>query len=149
MIFKYGIQYELDNDFTNKELGDITPAVIVRRMCHKIYVNPDHNPKKNPTQVLSSYIAYANKAISYFILIRFMHWNELENPPVGNPTKSIPVNDLIKRVKIRRYENKAKRRRLGKRSRNKNTKWLSKKCIDTIMLRSEFLCHQFLDFKWR
>ena len=27
--FKEGTQYELDHNFTNKELGDITPAVIV------------------------------------------------------------------------------------------------------------------------
>ena len=35
----------------------------------------------------------------YFIPNILMHWNELANPPFCNPTKLIPVNDLIKIVK--------------------------------------------------
>ena len=52
--FKDGIQYELDHDFTNKEIGAITPDVIVRWMCLKFYVNPNPNPNDNPTQGRSS-----------------------------------------------------------------------------------------------
>ena len=95
-IFKDGIQYELDHDFMNKELGAITPAVIIRWMCLKVYGNPD--PNNNPTQGCSSSIAYAKKSIPYFIPNILMHWNELANPPFCNPTKLIPVNDLIKIV---------------------------------------------------
>ena len=39
------------------------------------------------------------KAFSYFTPNRLMHWNAMANPPCGNPTKSILVNDLIKKVK--------------------------------------------------
>ena len=50
MIFKDGIQYELEHDFTNEELGPITQAVIFRWMCLKFYVNPNLNPNNNPTK---------------------------------------------------------------------------------------------------
>ena len=54
MSFTDGIQYELDQDFTNKYLGDITPPVIIRWMCLKVYGNPEPNPNDNPTQGRSS-----------------------------------------------------------------------------------------------
>ena len=37
-----------------------------------------------------------------------MHWNELENIPVDNPTKSVPVNDLIKRLKNKEVQKHGK-----------------------------------------
>ena len=98
-IFKDGIQYELDHYFTNRELGAITPPVIVRWMCLKVYGNLDRDPNDNPTQGWSSSIACAKKVISHFMPNILMNWNELADPPVGNPTKSIPVNDIIVRVK--------------------------------------------------
>ena len=55
-----------------------------------------------------------------------MHWNELANHPVDNPTKSVPVNDMNKKLKIRRYKNKAKFLHPRNRSWNNNTKGLSK-----------------------
>ena len=51
MIFKDGTQYELDHGFTNEELGDTTPAVIVHWVSLKVYGNPNPNPNDNPTQV--------------------------------------------------------------------------------------------------
>ena len=48
--FKFCIQYELDHYFTNRELGAITPPVIVRWMCLKVYGNLDRDPNDNPTQ---------------------------------------------------------------------------------------------------
>ena len=35
-------------------------------------------------------------------------WNALSNPPAGNPTKSGPVNDLIKRVKKKEVRKQGK-----------------------------------------
>ena len=98
MSFNDGIQYELYHDFTKRYLGAITPPVIFRCMCLKVYGNPDPDPNNNPTQDRSSSIAYAKKAMSYFIPNRLRHYNELTDPPVCNPTESIPVNDLIKIV---------------------------------------------------
>ena len=48
--FKDGIQYELDHNFTKKDLGAITPAVIFLLMCIKYYGNPNTNQTNNLTQ---------------------------------------------------------------------------------------------------
>ena len=37
-----------------------------------------------------------------------MYWNELANTPVNNPTKSVPVNDLIKRLKNKEVQKQGK-----------------------------------------
>ena len=108
MSFKDGIQYEFDHQFTNEELGEITPEIIVRWMCLKVYGNPNPGQNDNPTQGRSSALAYAKKAISYFMPNKLMPWNELANPPIGNPTKSIPVNELIKRVKKKEVRKQGK-----------------------------------------
>ena len=44
-----------------------------------------------------------------------MPWNELANPPVGNPTKSILVDDLIKRVTKKEVRKQGKRSQALKR----------------------------------
>ena len=86
-------------NFTNEELAQITPETIVRWMCVKAYGIPDSGPNDNPTEGRSSALAFAKKAISYFMPNKLMSWNALANPPVGNPTKSIAVNNIIKLVK--------------------------------------------------
>ena len=97
--FNDGIQYELDHNVTNKELGAITPAVIFCWICLEVYGNPDTNLYDNPTQGRSSSIAYEEKDISYYMPNRLMYCNDLATPPVENPIKSILVNYLIKILK--------------------------------------------------
>ena len=67
-------------------------------MCFKVYgiKEPNFDVDK-PTKGRSSSLEYAKKAISFFMPNRLMPWNarSLE----GNPTKSVEVNNLIKRVK--------------------------------------------------
>lgn len=46
---------------------------------------------------------------------KLMSWNVMASPPVGNPTKSIPLNELIKLVK------KKEARKLGKPSQARGT----------------------------
>ena len=48
------------------------------------------------------------KAIPHFMPNILMHLNELANPPVGNPTKSIVVNDLVKIVKKKKVQKQVK-----------------------------------------
>ena len=63
-------------------------------MC-KAYGIPDPGPNDNPTEGRSSALTFAQRAISYFMPNKLMSWNVLANPPVGNPTKSVVVNNLI------------------------------------------------------
>ena len=47
--FKGGIQYALDYDFMNEDLGSITTAEIVLWTHLKVYGNPGTNLNNNPT----------------------------------------------------------------------------------------------------
>ena len=101
MSFKDGINYLPTYDFSKLELAKVVPEDIVRWMCLKVYGTPDPTHDANPTLGRSTSIAYAKKAISYFMPNKLMQWNEMTDPPVGNPTKSAAVNDLIKLVKMK------------------------------------------------
>ena len=82
-------------------------------MC-KAYGIPDPGPNDNPTKDRSSDLAFVKKAISYFMPNQIMSWNALANSPVGNPTKSIAANSLMKIVKkkvVRRQGKPYKRER--------------------------------------
>lgn len=108
MSFRDGVLYDKHHVFTNAELGAIIPTEIVRWMCLKVYGTPDPDIDDNPTEGRSSSIEYHKKALSFFMPNKHMHWNALANPPVGNPTKSIPVNELIKRVKKKEVRKEGK-----------------------------------------
>lgn len=108
MKFRDGVDYDNGHHFTNAELGTIVPVEIVRWMCVKVYGMPDPGAHDNPTEGRSSSLEYFKKALSYFMPNKLMTWNELAYPPVGNPTKSIPVNELIKRVKKKEVRKQGK-----------------------------------------
>ena len=68
-------------------------------MCLKVYGNPDPGIDDNPTEGRSTSLEFYKKALSFFMPNKLMPWNELANPPLGNPTRSVPVKELIKRVR--------------------------------------------------
>ena len=52
------------------------------------------DPEANdPTEGRSSALAFAQKAISYFMSNKLMAWNVLENPPVGIPNVRIILSN--------------------------------------------------------
>ena len=87
MSFKDGVNYASDREFTNEELAQITPETIVRWMCVKAYGIPDPGPNDNPTEGRSSALAFAKKAISYFMPNRClgMRWQILQSEIQLNP----------------------------------------------------------------
>jgi hypothetical protein len=90
-------QYNKDHEFTEQELGVLTPADVLRWMNLKSFGVPNPPDDANPTQARSNSLKYWKKAISHFMPNKLMAWNRLSNQ--GNPTRSIEINDLIKRVK--------------------------------------------------
>ena len=62
-----------------------------------MYGSPNPTDEDNPTKGRSSSIEFGKKAISYFMPNRLAHWDVQTNR--GNPTKSVLVNELIKKVK--------------------------------------------------
>ena len=89
--------YEKDHVFSQEVLAALTPNDIKRWMCEKAYGTPEPGPNDHPTLCPSTSLKFWKKAISSFMPNRLMSWNILTN--VGNPTKSIEINDLIKAVK--------------------------------------------------
>ena len=100
MSYRDDEEYERDHEFTPEELNEIQPEEIEKWMCVKVYgipePGPDDNPY-NPTLGRASSLEYYKKALSYYMPNKLFGWNAISKK--GKPTRSIPVNELIKRVK--------------------------------------------------
>jgi hypothetical protein len=83
--------------FSQEQLLSITPDHVSRWMKKLAYGTPTPGPTDNPTHCRSSLLAQAKKAISFNMPNKHMPWDVRSNS--GNPTRSIPVNDVIKSVK--------------------------------------------------
>jgi hypothetical protein len=99
MTFTNGIAYAKDHQFVQDELAPLKPHDVARWMCQKAYgiPEPEPDPDANPTQARSTSLMYWKKAISYYMPNCVMPWNTVSGQ--GNPTRSIDVNTLIKKVK--------------------------------------------------
>ncbi len=105
-----GEAYNKDHVFTQAKLAPLTPVDVRRWMCQRAYGTPEPGPAANPTEAQSSSLSFWKKPISFFMPNRIMPWNAVSAQ--GNPTRSIEVNNLIKRVKKRKFENKGRIQRL-------------------------------------
>ena len=72
---------------------------LIKTVC-EINGKPDPDDFDKPTGGRFVSIEFAEKAISYFIPNKLMKCDMATN--TGNPTKSVVVNELIKRVKNKR-----------------------------------------------
>jgi hypothetical protein len=97
MSYRDDEEYERDHDFTPEELNEIQPEEIEKWMCVKVYGIPEPGPDDNPTLGRASLLDYYKKALSYYMPNKLFGWNAISKK--GKPTRSIPVNELIKRVK--------------------------------------------------
>ena len=97
MTFTNGIAYAKDHQFVQDELAPLTPDDVARWMCQKAYGTPEPEPDANPTKARSTSLMYWKKAISSYMPNCLMPWNAISGQ--GNPTRSIEVNTLIKKVK--------------------------------------------------
>jgi hypothetical protein len=76
------------------ELEVITPIDIEGWMCQKAYGRLDPSPTDKPQFARSQSLRYYKKALSCFMPDKDKHWDPISG--TGNPTKSKPVNKLIK-----------------------------------------------------
>jgi hypothetical protein len=97
MSYRDDEEYERDHEFTPEELNAIQPEEIKKWMCVKVYGIPEPGTDDNPTLGRASLLDYYKKALSYYMPNKLFGWNAISK--TGNPTRSIPVNELIKRVK--------------------------------------------------
>jgi hypothetical protein len=63
----------------------------------KCYGTPNPRENDRPTEGRSSSAEFIKKAISHFMPNRLMGWNERARE--GNPTRSVKVNELLKKIK--------------------------------------------------
>jgi len=96
MSFFHGcVDYPPDKTFTKEELLELTPLDIKRWMCDIVFDDPDPGLDDRPIHGRSSSLEQAKKAVSFFMPHKDIQWYEGR----GNPTRSAPINDLIKEVK--------------------------------------------------
>jgi hypothetical protein len=82
--------------FSQEKLLDVTPDHVSRWFNKLAYDTPTPGPTDYPTHCRSSKLQQAKKAISWNMPNKHMPWDVRSNS--GNPTRSIPVNDVIKLV---------------------------------------------------
>jgi hypothetical protein len=98
MSFLDGVEYNVNQNFTQEQLGGLTPNKLMLWFNDATYgmSEPPTGHDVNPL-VRSQTLKYWKKALSSFMPNRLMPWNEITG--VGNPTRSKALNDLIKSVK--------------------------------------------------
>jgi hypothetical protein len=90
--------YSRDRTYTKGKLHALTPENVLHWMNLKAFGVADPPMDANPTLVKGNLLVFWKKAISFFMPNCFMVWDSGCNDE-GNPTRSIEVNNLIKRVK--------------------------------------------------
>ena len=83
MRLKDGVDYPKDHQFSRQQLAAVTPDHVVAFFNLKVYGTAQPTEDANPTNGRSNSIAFAKKAISFFMPNRLMQWNELSDPPAG------------------------------------------------------------------
>lgn len=98
MSWKDGRAYSKDTAFTERELRQITPNDICRYFKYLAYDDPDCDERvTNPTSARHNSLQYYKKAISQCLPNAHMPWND--HAMTGNPTKSAPVNKLLRIIR--------------------------------------------------
>ena len=89
--------YSIHTVFSSEEFSFIKPQEIVAWMKLTAFGRPDAGDDDVPTCGRSNTLAFHKKALSYFIPNKHLGWNTVSL--LGNHTRSLEVNDLIKRVR--------------------------------------------------
>jgi hypothetical protein len=89
-------EYAKDYAFSPEELGTVTSINVKKYMRYQAYGTVEPGPDDQPLHVRSGSLFFWKKAISHFMPNKLMAWNALAQ--VGNPTRSVKVNVLIKAV---------------------------------------------------
>ena len=95
--------YAAEHEFSQEELLTVRPEHVCRFFAMKAFGTATPGPDDRPNLCRSSTIAFSKKAISYFMPNRLPTWNV--DTQAGNPTKSVSVNNLIKRIKRHEVRN--------------------------------------------
>jgi len=98
------VKYAKETIFPRDRLAEIKPDDLMRYFNMRIFgaENPTAEQRLRP-KLRSTCLEFWKKALSYYMPNRLMQWNELAE--IGNPTRCLAVNDLIKSMKKAEVKN--------------------------------------------
>jgi hypothetical protein len=100
MDFIHGTVYDVQHEFTNAILGEIVPNDVVRFFKFKAFGITDDRDiceqNDRATGCREATLDMYKKSISYYMPNSIPTWDRLHN--MGNPTKSVEVNNFLKLV---------------------------------------------------
>ena len=97
MSFIDGVHYDSSASFSRDQLALITADQVAAYLCKKAYGTPSPGPNDRPRSMRASSLAFQKKAISQFMPLRNMPWDDIHQR--GNPTRSSAVNEVITKCK--------------------------------------------------
>ena len=107
-----GFVYTPNHEITLDRLQQLTPDDVVKYFNFRAYGTGQPTERDRPMNTRSNTLYYWKKALSGCLPNRHIPWNEISK--VGNPTKSIQVNQMIKKVakfEVRKQGKKSQARR--------------------------------------
>ena len=107
MSWKDARDYAVGTQFTDAQLLEIRPTHIVRYMCLLAFGNEHPGDDDKPLHRRSSGLDFVKKAISFFMPNQNVKWNV--ESQTGNPTQSVAVNQVIKRIKKEEVRKRGKK----------------------------------------
>ena len=95
VVSRDNIEYENDAEFTEQQLGELTPEKLMKWFNHETFDIPDPPVGHDLAPLVrTNTLKYWKKVLSFFMPNCLMPWNALSG--VGNPTSSKKIYDLIK-----------------------------------------------------
>ena len=88
--------YENDHRFNQEDLYRITGDEVYQYCC-LLSFGAEYPCEEDVPISRSSTVEFIKKALSYYMSNMLLAWNE--ETKVGNPTRSVDLNDLIKSIK--------------------------------------------------
>ena len=102
-----GVNYEKGHVFTEERLLGVTPEDVVEYFNVKAYGTSRPTDDDFPILARSSSLYHYKKSISSLMPNPHIPWNDISR--TGNPTRSVQVNAMIKKVKRLRFGSKVPR----------------------------------------
>lgn len=97
MSFVKQTEYDLDHEFSTDELLQIQPNDLCNYYKYVCYGKMNPGVGDKPLNARSNTLYFSKKAISYFMPRKNVTWDSINQ--LGNPTRSIEVNELINKIK--------------------------------------------------
>jgi len=137
MSFFHNKKYSRTKEFETDELALLTPDIIYRFFCKRIFGTENPAASINP-QKRSTSIYYWKKSISHFMPNHDTKWDEIKQ--TGNPALSPKINRLIKAVEKREVRGEGKQ--------SKEDRPLEQSEVDQIMDILSASTNDLLKFKY-